>query len=116
MNHIQFLVFIVYCCAVLIAGITVYMFLDKAKGPILNRSVYIGESFLLGSILVIGELLVLSLSGLYKAPYLWGCIGLNFLFLLSSEVRRNIVEELFGKRLFSIPALILSALLGFFIF
>ncbi len=116
MNHLQLLAFVVYGSSVLIVGGSIYQFINKSGESFLNRSVYLGEAFLLGSILVAGELLVLSLVGLYKAPYLWGCVGLNYLFLLRRETREDMVRKFSIRKVFSFPVLIFLALLSVFIF
>jgi len=116
MNHYQLLAFLIYCGSIVVTGISIYTYINKDQESFLNRSVFLGEVFLLGSILVIGELLTLSMVGLYKTPYMWGCVALNYLFLMRPETRKSIANDIFGKGIFSIPMLIFSALLGVFVF
>lgn len=117
MNYIQFGLFILYFISILVAGIIVYAYIiNKNSYNILNRSVYIAEALLLGSILIIGEMLALSLIGLYRAPYLWSAVFLNYLFLLKKSVRNAISYILLKRIKFDLPILLFIILIGIFIF
>lgn len=87
MNYIQLILFSAYVCSVLVCGIAIYRFLAQREEP-LNKFIYLGESLLLGSIFVSAELLLLSLLGLYKAPYLWAGVFLNFIAAFDKNVRK----------------------------
>lgn len=106
MNQAQFGLFIVYVFSVLSAGLGVYGFLARDKEQIINRFVYLGEALLLGSIFAVGELLILSLLGLYRAPLLWAAVLVNFAFLLNKDNREDFYL-LIAKKINIEPALII---------
>lgn len=116
MNYAQFALFVVYACSLLIAGIGIYATLGSQGSGILNRCVYIGEALLLGSTFLVGELLLLSLFGFYKASYLWGIVLLNFLFVIRESCRRSIFNLLTKKIRFDIPFVIFGILVLWFLF
>jgi len=97
MNYMQFGLFIVFLFSVLIAGIRIYSFINKNDCLFINRYTYLGETLLLGSIYSIGFLLLLSLIGLYKAPYLWSVVTANYLFILHKDVRKRFLQLFFRK-------------------
>jgi len=97
MNQAQMGLFIVYGLSVFFSGIGIYAILDKDATMVINRGIYIGESFLLGSIFFVGELLVLSLLGLYKPFYLWAAVILNYLFLFDKKTRRIVAGVVIKK-------------------
>ena len=75
-----------------------------------------GEVFLLGGALLVGELLILSLIGAYRAPYLWAAVLANYLFLFSRTTRGNLSGSITKGISFKIPLLIFIGLLLLFIF
>lgn len=116
MNYFQFGLFLVYAVSVFIIGIAISVFLNNAERMRMNRFLYIGEAFLLGSIVLVGELLILSLIGLYRAPYLWGAVLLNYAFILKKEIRSGFVEALYSKSRIDFPTIIFILLLVILIF
>lgn len=115
MNWAQFGMFAVFVFCVWTAGIAIYGFLDP-KGSSYNRALYLGETLLLGSILVVGEMFALSLVKLYSKPFLWGIVGSNLLFFLLPHTRRH-CAEFFTKKTkwdFSLAGFILLAVFFFF--
>lgn len=116
MNHVQFVLFIVYIFSILSAGMGIYELFNKARESYLNRPIYLAESFLLGASLLVGELLLLSLMGLYKAPYLWGAVALHYLFLINRTARESFVAALTKKPRLDPPTGAFLILMGIFIF
>lgn len=90
MNYLQFLLFAVFVISVWFMGIAVRQFVDTEHRPPISKFVYVGEALLLGAIVVVTELLLLSLLHLYYGPFLWGCVLLNMLVLLSKDVRGSV--------------------------
>jgi hypothetical protein len=88
MNWLQIGAFFVYILALLSAGIGCFQWLNPRQNCI-NRFLYLGETLLLGSIIVIGEMLFLSLVHLYTGFWLWGILLLNFSFLLLPSTRQG---------------------------
>jgi len=115
MNYSQFGLFIVYALSSLVCGMAVYAFL-KAKVFEFNRSVFLGEALLIGSIVIYGQLMFLSLIYLYKGFFLWGAVSANFLLLFNSDTRKTI-KKFFSKKLsWDVPLVIFCLLVLFFIF
>ena len=117
MNQFQFGLFIVFVFSVFISGNSILCFLDKDGKSLFktNRSLYIGEVLLIGSIFLIGQFLILSLIGLYRGGYLWGIVLLNYLFLLNKDVREGIYY-IFRKKVSGIVPSFLFMLLVFILF
>lgn len=114
MNFIQIGYFAVYFISTLLCGSGIYRILGGRNNAFINKSVLLGEVLLLGSIFIVGELLFLSLIGLFKAQFLWSVIALNLLFLFDRNVRNLFFAE---KNLtFDIPLFFFIALLAVFIF
>ncbi len=88
MNWLQMGAFSVYILVLLNAGIACFQWLNPRQNYI-NRVLCLGETLLLGSIIVIGEMLFLSLVHLYTGFWLWGTLLLNFSFLLLPSTRRG---------------------------
>lgn len=116
MNYLQFAMFGIFVFSAASAGTGIYTFLDKDNKSFINKYIYAGESLLLGSILLVGELLILSLMGLYQAGYLWSVTLLNSLFLVNRTVRYNIFNCLISRNKIGLPHIIFYFILGIFIF
>jgi hypothetical protein len=98
-------------------GAYIYYALSKKSGAfIINKSIYIGETLLLGNIVLAGEFLLLSLAGLYNAACLWMVIPVNCLFLLNRRLRSQIREVVFSAPRLSIPKAIFCVLALLLIF
>jgi len=116
MNYLIFLSFITYVVSALIAGTVIYSYLNRDNKNYFNRSVYLGETFLLGNIPLIGGWLLLSLVGLYRGPCLWGLVVLNYLFLLHKDVREQCGMMFRKKTVWDVPLVLFFILAGVFIF
>ncbi|MCB9748175.1 MAG: glycosyltransferase family 39 protein [Candidatus Omnitrophica bacterium] len=114
MNYWQLITFIIYIISIYAVGTAVYLYINE-KPHYLNRSIYIGESFLLGSIVVIGGMLTLSLLGLYKAPFIWGIALSGYALLLKKNIREKMMCSLFKGISFDIPFFVFWGLIIFFI-
>ncbi|MBI4308799.1 MAG: hypothetical protein HY591_00555 [Candidatus Omnitrophica bacterium] len=115
MNRLQFGLFFIYVLSMLSAGMAWRRWLSRdGLGP--NRVLFAGESLLLGSIIIVGQMLVLSLLHLYKAPWLWLAMLSNFLFLLWPPAAAG-WKSLFGVKVrWDVPLISFAALLGIFMF
>ena len=89
MNHLQFGLFLSYLFSLWIAGLGFYRFMNPHHENDINRLVYLGETLLLGAILVVGEMMVLALAGYYKAGYLWGAVLLNCFLLFNASSSKH---------------------------
>ncbi len=98
MNHLSFLTFFIYVISMFLAGIGIYEYMNPSRKSFINRAIYWGEVFLLGSILIVGEMLLLSMIGLYRAPYLWTAVGLNYLLFLNAGIRVKVFDQFKGIR------------------
>ncbi len=116
MNYEQFGLFLVYLGALFTAGVAFYYFLNPRHEHFLNRSVYLGECLLLGGILVVGELLLLSFTRFYNAPFLWATVIANYAFLFSGHVRSQCFSLFAKKTHWDVPLVLFYLLTGFFIF
>lgn len=118
MNQLQFGLFTMFVFSVFITGNSIFCFLDKEEKSLLktNRSLYFGEVLLIGSIFLIGQFLILSLIGLYRAGYLWGVVSLNYLFLFNKDVRSRIGYICSKKISGIIPSLLFILLAGILFF
>jgi len=116
MNFAQFGLFTIYVLSVIIEGILIYSFINKDDKVALNRYIYLGELFLLGSIFLIAELLGLSLIRLYKAPFLWGVVMLNYAFLLNRNIRDKLYALITKNISFDFPTIAFAILIVIFIF
>ncbi len=114
MNHLQLLLFVIYVIAVYTTGAAIQHFLFK-RPQMPSRTLFIGEALLLGSIWLIGLMLVLSLLHLYQATFLWALVAGQFVFLLSAPVRQHWGAPWKGGR-WDIWLILFCALLGFFFF
>ncbi len=115
MNYAQFTLFLFYLLSLFLSGVGIYSILNKSEVRF-NKIVCIGESLLLGSILIVGQLFILSLLHLYKNPYLWGAVFFNYSFILSGNVRKLIFELLSVKFRFNSPVIIFIVLIGVLVF
>ncbi len=88
MNWLQIGMFFIYIAVLLTTGIGCFQWLNPRQ-RCTNRILYLGEALLLGSILVIGEMLFLSLVHLYTGFCLWGALLLNFFILLLPSTRQG---------------------------
>ena len=113
MNYLQFLLFFIYVLSTLIAGIAIFEFIGRKKASS-NSWVYLGEVLLLGSILIYGELMLLSLLGLYKAPFLWAIVLCHYLFLFAHPVRHQCVHFFTNINFRDIPTWLFAFILMFF--
>lgn len=116
MNFIQFGLFFIYIFSLLVTGIGIYSLLNPKNENYLNRPVFTGEVLLLGGTILVGEMLVLSLVGFYKAPFLWGAVLLNFAFSLKSRVREQFAFLLKQKVKMDFALVVFSVLLLVFVF
>lgn len=116
MNYIQFFAFFIFSFSLFSAGAGAYVvFLNMKKDNILNRPIFLGESLLIGSVFVIGELFSLSFLGLYNGICLWIVVGLDFCFLFIRDVR-GMIKYLFGCKIkFNLSAVIFVFLICIFI-
>lgn len=105
MNFAQFALFIVYFFSIFFIGTLVFTFLSRNEKQFINRWLYLGEVFLLGSIVLVGQLLLLSICGLYKAHFLWAMVLLNYLSLFDKNTRNSVVTLFYIKSVISIPAI-----------
>jgi len=116
MNYLQFFAFIIYLGSLWVAGNAVYSFLNPRCRYGLNRFVYLGECFLLGAILVIGELFLLSFFHLYYWYFLWAVVIAQFVFLFVPSVRQKCVRTFSHSITWDFPLVIFLSLLVIFIF
>ncbi len=117
MNFIQFGMFFAYCLSVFFLGSYIYNILSgKNSALVMNKGVYLGETLLLGSIVLSGELLLLSFVGLYNTFCLWFVVLLNYGFLLCRSLRRQIREVLFIPLHLDLPRAAFIALVGILAF
>ncbi|MDO8489531.1 MAG: hypothetical protein Q7S42_05435, partial [Candidatus Omnitrophota bacterium] len=115
MNYLQFLLFLFYLLSLFLSGVGIYSILNRTEIRF-NKIVCIGESLLLGSISLVGQLLILSILHLYKNPYLWGVVFLNYAFILNNSTR-TLMRELFKfKFRLNIPTVIFIVLVAVLIF
>lgn len=116
MNYLQLLLFGLYSLSVLLCGLFIYQILDNNYSQRLNKTTLLGEVLLLGSIFVIGQLLFLSVLHLYKAPYLWGCIVINYAAIFNRNVRKGL-QLIFSERIrIDLPVVIFFLILLIWIF
>lgn len=116
MNYAQIILFLVFVFSVLACGLFARCLCDREDRHFINRSLYFGEALLLGSIIAVGELLLLSLFGLYSRNFIWGAMFLNYAFLLDRRVRNKFEYLLPGRRIFNLPNIIFIILLLVFVF
>src|SRR3989338_5795911 len=116
MNYWQLLAFGVYFISVLVLGVSIQLFVNRSQNGYINRSIFLAESFLLGATALIGAMLLLSLMGLYKGPLLWGLVLVNYGWLLSPSVRRNIFDNILKGKTFQLADLVFVGLVGWFFF
>lgn len=116
MNYAQFAAFIAFVLSVFFSGAAIRGLIDKEERSFINGCVLLGEVFLLGATLLVGELLALSLLGLYKAPFIWSAALLNYLFILYPKGRK--VSAFILRRLAcpGAPGVIFLILAAIFIF
>ena len=115
MNYLQFLMFGVYVASALCAGSFICWYVGYAPGR-MNRWIYLGEALLLGSIWIYGQMMVLSLVGLYRAEFLWAAVVLNIALLIVPAHRNHFAACLRGRinvTLFTVVFLILAAIFVF---
>lgn len=115
MNYMQFVLFFIFVGSALIAGARIQALLNKEPKITGNRWFYLGETLLLGGIIVVGELLLIALAHAYRAPYLWGAVAINYLCLLHLATRAKLKELFLGVRP-NLPGAVLSLLIAFFVF
>jgi len=117
MNFLQYFAFLVYVFSTLLAGIWLSSWIQKGSiTSSLNRFTYLGETFLLGSIILVGEMLVFSMIGLYHASFLWGIVVANYLLLFSRDIREKIRQQIFRKISWDFTLVVFLLLLLFFAF
>ncbi len=116
MNLTQIGLFLVYLLAVFSSGAGIYYFIGKEHKTLLSRPILAGECFLIGGTFIVGELLLLSFFGWYKAPFLWAVVLLNCVFLLQPKIRRWLYNAPAGKPVFDLPAIAFIALLSILVF
>ena len=115
MNHIQFLLFGIYMASALSAGSYICW---RIGYPVdrMNRWVYLGEALLLGSIWIYGQMMILSLVGLYRAEFLWAAVFANFLVLFISAHRAYLALWLLRRINVTLIKSVVLILVGIFIF
>ncbi len=116
MNFLVFFLFGLYAFSTLIAGIRIYSWANPKDQSPINRATLIGEYFLLGSILIVGQMLTLALLGLYRGPWLWAIVVSNIGFLFSTSVRSKLSLAFERPRSLDFPTLVFGTLLIIFIF
>ena len=116
MNYLQLALFIVFALSALCAGAGLFVFLKEKDALMKKRLICLGESWLLGSICLIGQLLLLSLVGWYKAEVLWGVVVLQYGFLLNPSVRRGIGDLFARPWNWNLPRIIFALLMAVFVF
>ncbi len=115
MNYLVFGLFFLYALSVLMAGMGIYQLLNPRNEAYVNHHVFSAEVLLLGAIVLVGEMLLLALFGLYRAMFLWGAVIFNFGFLFSPLVRANLRRLFFARQLDG-PSLIFLLLLAVYLF
>lgn len=114
MNKLQIGLFMVYSISLFISGIGLYGILNKGAKGIMSRAIYLGESLLLGGLFLVGELLILSFLGLYKAPYLWAVVILNYAYLFKRSTREGLMS--FAKEKITIDLPLMGFILLLLVF
>ncbi|MBF0532824.1 MAG: hypothetical protein HQL23_06995 [Candidatus Omnitrophica bacterium] len=116
MNFWQIGMFFVLFGSIFTVGSLVYAFIFDRGASQLNRSVYLGETLLLGSTVLYGVFLFWSMCGLYNQYFLWGTVLGGYAGLIFGGARRGIGS--FFRAGFSrhIGFYIFAALFGFFVF
>lgn len=115
MNLLQLGLFSIFVVSVLVSGIGFYSFISRNHKFQHNNYLYLGEALLLGSILVVSQLLTLSLLGLYKKYFLWGIVLVNLLLLLNRNTRNSFLK-LVTKDIKFHPASIIFSVLCLILF
>ena len=115
MNHIQFLLFGIYVFSALSAGSYICW---RIGYPVdrMNRWVYLGEALLLGSIWIYGQMMILSLVGLYRGEFLWAAVILNFSVLFISAHRAYLASRLWRRINLTLIQSVVLILVGIFVF
>lgn len=115
MNWLQIIAFLVYATSVIVSGMAVYGTLAPSLKS-QNRALLLGEIFLLGSIVVVGEMLACSLLGLYKGCILWALVLFNFSVVFSHPFK--ITLNIFTKQniRWDFPLVVFLSLVTFFLF
>ena len=115
MNYIQFLLFGIYVFSALSAGSYICW---RIGYPVdrMNRWVYLGEALLLGSIWIYGQMMILSLVGLYRGEFLWAAVILNFSILFISAHRAYFVLRLWRRINLTLIKSVALILVGIFVF
>lgn len=115
MNCLQIIAFLGYAASVIVSGMAVYgMLAPSSKNH--SRALLLGEIFLLGSIVVVGEMLGCSILGLYKGCILWTLVLLNFGFIFSNGFKFTLSIFLKHKLRWDVPLLAFAGLVAFFLF
>ena len=115
MNYIQFLLFVIYVSSALCAGSYICWRIGYPADR-MNRWVYLGEALLLGSIWIYGQMMILSLVGLYLAKFLWAAVFLNFLVLFVSAHRDYLLTWLWRRINVTLIKPVVLILIGIFVF
>lgn len=115
MNYIEFLLFVIYVSSALCAGSYICWRIGYPADR-KNRWVYLGEALLLGSIWIYGQMMMLSLVGLYRAEFLWAAVFLNFLVLFVSAHRGYFLTWLWRRINVTLIKSVVLILIGIFVF
>jgi len=117
MNFAQYGSFVIFIFAVLLAGSAtrIFMLSGTSQNPKIHISAQLGETLLLGGIMIIGELLLLSLAWLYRAHFLWVTVLMNYLFLFHRDTRVAVFGLFKPKIAVTVPGILFCLLLFFFI-
>ena len=115
MNYLHFLTFGIFCFAVVVSGAWIKEYVKKDSEDFI-RFEYVAEAGLLGSALIIGEMMLLGFFHCYKAPFLWGVVIANCFFAFNSRVKKICRSYLLRKVDVSWPLVIFIGLLGIFVF
>ena len=115
MNYIQFFLFGIYVLSALSAGSYICW---RIGYPVdrMNRWVYLGEALLLGSIWIYGQMMILSLVGLYRGEFLWAAVILNFSVLFISAHRAYLASRLWRRINLTLIQSVVLILVGIFVF
>jgi hypothetical protein len=116
-NFIQFFLFLLFVFSTLSIGLFIYNFVGGARqSRFLNRSIFLGESLLLGGICIVGLMMGLSLLGLYQSMMLWGVVLIGYGPMFNASVRRTLTVEIFKKPALNVWTVLTALLVCVFIF
>ncbi len=115
MNYFHFLAIFIFAFSALCSGVALYHYINIRKLKPLHRVLFFGEVLLFGGSIIVGEFMVLAMTGLYNVWFLWGVVLLNMMVLLKREIRTT-VFGFFQNIRWSLPAVGCIFILGLFSF